>query len=94
MAGCIGRIRGNISGQVQDSANVRNLASIAIRASTRASVKDTDEHLYANFALAHRLIEAKHLKEALDIQREFARQTVETYVRRHACSSPQKSTQM
>ena len=34
-----------------------------------------------NFELAQRLVEAKDLNEALNVQREFARQTVETYVR-------------
>jgi len=42
------------------------------------AVKYTEANLQANFDLAHRLVQAKDLKEALDIQSQFARQQMET----------------
>ena len=43
------------------------------------AVKYTEANLQANFELAQRLVHAKDLKEALDIQSQFARQQMETY---------------
>ncbi len=43
------------------------------------TVKYTEANLQANFDLAHRLVHAKDLKEALDIQSQFARQQMETF---------------
>ncbi len=45
------------------------------------AAQHADEHLQLSFGLAQRLAEAKDLTEALTVQREFARQTMETYVR-------------
>ncbi len=42
------------------------------------AVKYTEANLQANFDLAQRLVQAKDLKEALDIQNQFARQQMET----------------
>src|SRR5262249_27308303 len=41
------------------------------------AVKYTEANLQANFELAQRLVHAKDLKEALDIQSQFARQQME-----------------
>ena len=43
------------------------------------AVKYTEANLQANFELAQRLVHAKDLKEALDIQSQFARQQMETF---------------
>ncbi len=43
------------------------------------AVKYTEANLQANFDLAHRLVHAKDIKEALDIQSQFARQQMETF---------------
>ncbi|WP_127075946.1 phasin family protein [Rhodomicrobium lacus] len=43
------------------------------------AVKFTEANLQAQFELAQRLVHAKDLKEALDIQNQFARQQVEAY---------------
>lgn len=43
------------------------------------AVKYTEANLQANFELAQRLVHAKDLKEALDIQNQFARQQMETF---------------
>ena len=43
------------------------------------AVKYTEANLQANFELAHRLVHAKDIKEALDIQNQFARQQMETF---------------
>jgi phasin len=43
------------------------------------AVKYTEANLQANFELAQRLVQAKDLKEALDIQSQFARQQMETF---------------
>ncbi len=43
------------------------------------AVKYTEANLHANFELAQRLVNAKDLKEALEIQNQFARQQMETY---------------
>lgn len=43
------------------------------------AVKYTTDNLQANFDLAQRLVHAKDIKEALDIQSQFARQQLETY---------------
>ncbi len=43
------------------------------------AVKYTEANLQANFELAHRLVNAKDIKEALDIQTQFARQQMETF---------------
>jgi len=43
------------------------------------AVKYTEANLQANFDLAHRLVNAKDIKEALDIQTQFARQQMETF---------------
>ena len=43
------------------------------------AVKYTEANLQANFELAQRLVHAKDIKEALDIQNQFARQQMETY---------------
>jgi phasin len=43
------------------------------------AVKYTEANLHANFELAQRLVHAKDLKEALDIQSQFARQQMETF---------------
>jgi phasin len=42
------------------------------------AVKYTEANLQANFELAQRLVHAKDIKEALDIQNQFARQQMET----------------
>jgi phasin len=44
------------------------------------AVRYTEANLQANFELAQRLVHAKDLKEALDIQSQFARQQMETFV--------------
>jgi phasin len=44
------------------------------------AAKFTETNFQANFELAQRLVNAKDLKEALDIQNQFARQQMETYV--------------
>jgi phasin len=43
------------------------------------AVKYTEANLQANFEFAHRLVHAKDIKEALDIQNQFARQQMETF---------------
>jgi len=43
------------------------------------AVKYTEANLQANFDLAQRLVHAKDIKEALDIQNQFARQQMETF---------------
>ena len=43
------------------------------------AVKYTEANLQASFELAQRLVHAKDLKEALDIQGQFARQQMETF---------------
>ncbi len=43
------------------------------------AVKYTEANLQANFELAQRLVNAKDIKEALDIQSQFARQQIETF---------------
>ena len=43
------------------------------------AVKYTETNLQANFELAQRLCNAKDLKEALEIQNQFARRQMETY---------------
>ncbi|MBI4723682.1 MAG: phasin [Rhodomicrobium sp.] len=43
------------------------------------AVKYTEANLQANFDLAQRLVHAKDLKEAIDIQSQFARQQMETF---------------
>jgi phasin len=43
------------------------------------TVKYTEANLQANFELAQRLVHAKDLKEAIDIQSQFARQQMETF---------------
>ena len=43
------------------------------------AVKYTEANLQASFELAQRLVHAKDLKEALDIQSQFARQQMETF---------------
>jgi phasin len=43
------------------------------------AVKYTEANLQAQFELAQRLVNAKDLKEALDIQSQFARQQMETF---------------
>jgi phasin len=43
------------------------------------TVKYTEANLQANFDLAQRLVRAKDIKEALDIQNQFARQQMETF---------------
>jgi phasin len=45
------------------------------------AVKYTEANLQANFELAQRLVHAKDLKEALDIQGQFARQQMETFAK-------------
>ncbi len=58
----------------------------------------TEANLQANFELAQRLVHAKDLKEALDIQNQFARQQMETYAQqaqdlsRLMAQSAQKAT--
>ena len=43
------------------------------------AVKYTEANLQANFELAQRLVQAKDIKEALDIQNQFARQQMEAF---------------
>lgn len=43
------------------------------------TVKYTEANLQANFELAQRLVHAKDIKEALDIQNQFARHQMETF---------------
>ena len=43
------------------------------------AVKYTEANLQANFELAQRLVHAKDIKEALDIQNQFARQQMESF---------------
>jgi phasin len=43
------------------------------------AVKYAEANLQASFDLAHRLVHAKDMKEALDIQSQFARQQLETF---------------
>ena len=43
------------------------------------AVKYTEANLQANFEFAQRLVHAKDIKEALDIQNQFARQQMETF---------------
>jgi phasin len=43
------------------------------------AVKYIEANLQANFELAQRLVHAKDIKEALDIQNQFARQQMETF---------------
>jgi phasin len=43
------------------------------------AVKYTEANLQANFELAQRLVHAKDLKEALEIQSQFARQQIEVF---------------
>ncbi|MGB9163472.1 MAG: phasin [Rhodomicrobium sp.] len=49
------------------------------RAINEKAVRYTEANLQANFDLAQRLVHAKDLKEALDIQSQFARQQMETF---------------
>jgi phasin len=49
------------------------------RETNEKAVKYTEANLHANFELAQRLVHAKDLKEALDIQSQFARQQMETF---------------
>jgi len=50
-----------------------------VREISEKTVKYTEANLQANFELAQRLVHAKDLKEALDIQSQFARQQMETF---------------
>src|SRR6516162_5413680 len=50
-----------------------------VREMSEKAVKYTEANLQANFELAQRLVHAKDLKEALDIQSQFARQQMETF---------------
>ncbi|MBT3071108.1 phasin family protein [Rhodomicrobium sp. Az07] len=43
------------------------------------AVKYTESNLQAQFELAQRLLQAKDLKEAIEIQNQFARQQMEAY---------------
>ena len=43
------------------------------------TVRYTEANLQANFELAQRLVHAKDIKEALDIQNQFARHQMETF---------------
>ena len=43
------------------------------------AVKYTEANLQANFEFAQRIVHAKDIKEALDIQSQFARQQMETF---------------
>ncbi len=62
------------------------------------AVKYTEANLQANFELAQRLVHAKDIKEALDIQSQFARQQMETFAHqaqeltRLVAQSAQKAT--
>ena len=49
------------------------------REMNQKAVKYTEANLQANFELAQRLVHAKDIKEALDIQNQFARQQMETF---------------
>ena len=62
------------------------------------TVKYTEANLQANFELAQRLVHAKDIKEALDIQNQFARHQMETFAHqaqeltRLVAQSAQKAT--
>ncbi len=62
------------------------------------TVKYTEANLQANFELAQRLVHAKDIKEALDIQNQFARHQMETFAHqaqeltRVVAQSAQKAT--
>ena len=62
------------------------------------TVKYTEANLQANFELAQRLVHAKDIKEALDIQSQFARHQMETFAHqaqeltRLVAQSAQKAT--
>jgi phasin len=62
------------------------------------AVKYTEANLQANFELAQRLVHAKDIKEALDIQSQFARHQMETFAHqaqelsRLVAQSAQKAT--
>jgi phasin len=62
------------------------------------AMKYTEANLQAQFELAQRLVQAKDLKEALDIQSQFARQQMETFAHqaqelsRLVAQSAQKAT--
>ena len=43
------------------------------------AIKYTEANLQANFDFAQRIVHAKDIKEALDIQSQFARQQLETF---------------
>jgi hypothetical protein len=45
------------------------------------AVQQAEEHLQLSFSLAERLIEAKDVKDAIGVHRDFARQTAEAYGR-------------
>ena len=55
------------------------ITSGAPREINEKAVRYTEANLQANFELAQRLVHAKDLKEALDIQSQFARQQMETF---------------
>jgi phasin len=66
--------------QAQDMvAKSTDVVTTSVRELAEKSARYTEANLQANFDLAHRLVQAKDLKEALDIQNQFARQQMETY---------------
>ncbi len=56
-----------------------NVFANGARELNEKTVKYTETNLTAQFELAQRLVHAKDLKEALDIQSQFARQQMETF---------------
>ncbi|KAI93496.1 phasin family protein [Rhodomicrobium vannielii ATCC 17100] len=53
--------------------------STGAREINEKAVKFTEANLQAQFELAQRLVNAKDIKEAIEIQNQFARQQVEAY---------------
>lgn len=68
------------SRQAQDAiSKSSDVMTSGVREMSEKAAKYTEANLQANFELVQRLVQAKDMKEALDIQNQFARQQMETY---------------
>ena len=74
---------GNFLDATKKAQTVVNKSSDAITSGTKElnqkAIEYTTENMQANFDLAENLVKAKDLKEAIEIQNEFARQQMEKY---------------
>lgn len=66
--------------QTQDMlAKSTDVVASGAREFNEKAVKYAEQNMQANFELAQRLVNAKDLKEALEIQNQFTRQQMEAY---------------